>query len=153
VTRLLAGQHRVQTLLGARYFFLQNFLDQLWGPPYLIQWAPGCSFSGVKQLGREVDYSSQVSNGWSYASTPPLCLHGTARDNFTLFMYYTVAGEKVPLNSPSKGPRNCYASSLAYFRVFFSTWVATLFIYCQSDCSWNSCAGSPVRNSVECNAA
>jgi len=61
-------------------------------PASYIQWAPGGSFPGVKQLGHEVDYSSpfsaQVRNGWSFASTPPLCLYGTDRDSFTLFMYY-----------------------------------------------------------------
>ena len=38
------------------------------------------SLSGVKRTGREVDHplpsSAEVKNEWSYASTPPICLHG-----------------------------------------------------------------------------
>jgi hypothetical protein len=117
VTRLLAGRHRVQTLLRARYF-LQNFLDQLWGPPsFIFSGHHGGSFSGVKQLGREVDYSSEVRNGWSYASIPPLCLYGKDKNNFTLFIYYTDPGERSPIDSPlcrtqklQSGPKKCIHS-------------------------------------------
>ena len=29
-------------------------------------------------------YSADVKNEWSYTSTPPICLHGVKRENFTL---------------------------------------------------------------------
>ena len=42
---------------------------------------------GVKQLRHEADHSppptTEVKNGWSYTSTPPVCLDGVDRDNFT----------------------------------------------------------------------
>ena len=46
---------------------------------------------GVKRQGREVDHSppfgTEVKNEWSYTSTPPVCLHGVDRDNFTFYRY------------------------------------------------------------------
>jgi len=113
--------------------FSPKFIVPALGPtqPH-IQWAPGCSFPGVKQLGREFDYlspfSAQVRNGWSCAATPPLCLYDMDSVNVALFMYISDAGERSPIDFPLSGPRNCYASSLAYFPIFLTTCVATLFI-------------------------
>jgi len=39
-------------------------------------------------LGRDVEhslaYSSEVKNGWIYASLPPICLHGVKREKLYL---------------------------------------------------------------------
>jgi hypothetical protein len=47
-------------------------------PP--IQWVPVALSLGVKEPGREADYSppasAEVKKAWSYTSTPPICLHG-----------------------------------------------------------------------------
>jgi len=44
----------------------------------------------LKRARREVDHSSlyraEVKNEWSHTSTPPTCLHGADRENFT-FLY------------------------------------------------------------------
>jgi hypothetical protein len=44
-----------------------------------------------KQQGREDDHSrpssAKVENEWSYTSTPPICLHGGDRDDFTFYLY------------------------------------------------------------------
>jgi len=40
---------------------------------------PGAFFLGVKWPGREADHSppsAEVKNAWSFASTPPIRLHG-----------------------------------------------------------------------------
>jgi hypothetical protein len=56
------------------------FLNVYWG-----------FFLGAKQLGHEVDHSppsiSKVKNKWSYTPTPPQCLHGMDRDDFTFTFY------------------------------------------------------------------
>ena len=43
------------------------------------------SFLGVKRPGRDADHSSptsaEVKDGWSYTSTPTICLHGVDRNN------------------------------------------------------------------------
>jgi hypothetical protein len=45
--------------------------------------------NGVKWPGHEVDHSppliAKAKNKWSYISTPPTCLHGVYRHNFTFF--------------------------------------------------------------------
>jgi len=47
-------------------------------PP--VQWVTWAISVGIKQLGREADHlplsSANVKNVWSYASTPPIRLHG-----------------------------------------------------------------------------
>jgi len=46
------------------------------------------SFLGQKQPGHKVKHqtpsNAEVKNKWSYASIPPICLHGTDRRNFTI---------------------------------------------------------------------
>ena len=61
--------------------------DRPWGPPsFLFSWYQR-SFPGFKRSGSDVVYwrpsSDEVENEWSYTSTPPMCLHGVGRDNFT----------------------------------------------------------------------
>ena len=45
-------------------------------------------FPGVKQPGHAVDHpflsSAEVKNGWSYNSTPPVCLLGVDRGDLTV---------------------------------------------------------------------
>jgi len=51
------------------------------GPIQLpIQWVQGALSLGVKQPGREAEYSppysTGVKNAWNYTSSPPIRLHG-----------------------------------------------------------------------------
>jgi len=52
-------------------------------------------------VGCEDDHSTQsgadIKNEWSYNSTPPICLHGVDRDNFTLFIVSSQADVYVRL--------------------------------------------------------
>ena len=47
---------------------------------------------GVQQLVHEVDHSysptAKVRNGWSYISTPRICLHGVNREKSYFFTFY-----------------------------------------------------------------
>jgi hypothetical protein len=47
------------------------------------------SFPWVKEVGCKS--SAEVKKEWSYTSTPPVCLHGMHRDNFTFLLYYISA--------------------------------------------------------------
>jgi len=46
--------------------------------------------TGTKRLGRKPDQSlpliADVTNGWRYALKPPICIHGTDKDDFTFTM-------------------------------------------------------------------
>ena len=44
------------------------------------------SFTGVKWSGHDIDHltSAKVKNEWSCTSSPPVCIHGVDRDNFSL---------------------------------------------------------------------
>jgi hypothetical protein len=68
---------------GKRFSVLQNFPDQLWGPPKLQFNGYQGSFLGVKWPGCEVDHSppssAEVKNECNYTSAPPICLHGVGR--------------------------------------------------------------------------
>jgi len=61
--------------------------DPLWGPLVFLFSSYEGSYPGVKRPGSDADYSrpsrDKVENGWSYTFTPPICLHGVDRDNFT----------------------------------------------------------------------
>ena len=57
------------------------------GPPNPIfneNWNP---FSGVNyesgKIGNSSPFIVEVENEWSYTSSPPMCLHGMDRENFT----------------------------------------------------------------------
>jgi len=54
-------------------------------PP--VRWYRG-SFPEGKRLGRDVDQShpssAETKNELSYTSTPPICVHGVGRGDFTL---------------------------------------------------------------------
>jgi len=51
--------------------------DRAWGPSSLLFNKYRCSFTGVKQSGREVDHS--------LPTTASLCLQGAARENCTFY--------------------------------------------------------------------
>jgi hypothetical protein len=78
-----------------RFFFSIICPYRLWGPPRLI-----CSgyrhsfFFSVKAAGAWSEplspYSAEVKNEWSYTSTPPACLHGVDRRQFTVDNYFFV---------------------------------------------------------------
>jgi hypothetical protein len=78
---------------GRGFFFQFLHPDRLWGPPSLLS-------LGVKH-GRGVmltTYSHLVPRlriSRSYTSSPPICLHGTERDNFTLQCVLLVTQRKV----------------------------------------------------------
>jgi hypothetical protein len=48
--------------------------------PASIRWVPVVLSLGAKRPGREVEHSppssAEIGNGWSYTSTPTVCLHG-----------------------------------------------------------------------------
>jgi hypothetical protein len=68
----------------------------------------GGSLPGVKRLGLEVNHSpspsAKVKNEWSTTSTPPTCLHGVDRENFTFTSFLTSALPK------GQGSASCYES-------------------------------------------
>jgi len=79
----LAGQSKARILTWREDL---SFLE-LWGPPSFLFNRYCGSFPGVQQLEHDVDYSTpsntKVKNKWSYTFTPPICLHGMDRDNFS----------------------------------------------------------------------
>jgi hypothetical protein len=81
---------------GAGHFSLHHCVQTGSGAhPAFYPMGTRSSFLGVKQPGREDDYtplSRAVKNAWSHISTPPIHLHGVVlnlppRDNFTLCFY------------------------------------------------------------------
>jgi hypothetical protein len=54
----------------------------------------GGSFPEVKRPRRDVDHTpparAEVTNKWSYTSTPPICLYNVDRENFYLFYVYVL---------------------------------------------------------------
>jgi len=64
----------------ARDFSLPKFPYRLWGPHSLLFGGYRGSFREVKRPGREVNHkppsSTEVKNGWSCTSAPPMHLHG-----------------------------------------------------------------------------
>jgi hypothetical protein len=51
----------VQVLVGPRILSSPSHLDQLWGPPNLLQWALEALSLKVKWLGHEADHSPPAS--------------------------------------------------------------------------------------------
>jgi len=91
VTRLRAGQSRVRILAEARNLSSPNHVDQHCGPPgHLFNKHQG-SFPWVKWPECDVYHtppsSAKVKSEWSYTATPPICLHGMDRDNFTFYCH------------------------------------------------------------------
>jgi hypothetical protein len=39
--------------------------------------------------------SAEVKNGWNYSSTTPICIHGVARNNFTLLLPFLQKTENI----------------------------------------------------------
>jgi len=69
-------------------FLFSKFFGPALGPIQPpVRWYRG-SYPEVKRSGRDVDQShpssAETKNEWSYTSTPPICLHGVGRGNFTL---------------------------------------------------------------------
>jgi len=54
----------------------------------------GALWAEVKRPAHEFDHlppcSAEVKNEWSYAATPPICLHGTGRDKFAFFAMFLI---------------------------------------------------------------
>ena len=90
VTRLRAGRSRVQILaVDKECMSLPGMSIPALGPTQPpLQWVTGF-FPGVEQPGLFVDnsvpFSAEVKNDWSCTSTPPICLCGVDKDNFTFF--------------------------------------------------------------------
>ena len=78
-----------------RFSLLENNRDRLWSLPGLTSSAYMCSFPWAKRPGREIDHShpssAEVKNEWSCTSSPPVCLRGMDRDNFTLRQCHVLA--------------------------------------------------------------
>jgi hypothetical protein len=72
---------------GWEFFFSPPPPDRLWDSTASYPVRTRGSFYGVKRPGREVDHSppssSAVKNAWSYASTPPIRLHGVVLSSST----------------------------------------------------------------------
>jgi hypothetical protein len=78
VTGLQASKLGVQVLVEARNLsILSNVQTGSGAHPTSFNGYVGAHSPGIKQLGHEAHHSPQVRNEWSYASTPPICLHGT----------------------------------------------------------------------------
>jgi hypothetical protein len=77
-TTLRAGRTGVQIPGGP---------DRLLCPLSLLLNGYSTPFPEVKRTGRESNHlpasSAEVKNEWSYTSSPPICLHGVHRENFT----------------------------------------------------------------------
>ena len=72
---------------------------------YLVPFIPQILiyFSITNWLGCETDHwtssSTDVKSEWSCTSTPPTCLHGKVKDNFTFYIYILLSllTQKIPL--------------------------------------------------------
>ena len=88
--RLRARRTAVRIPATARDYSLLQDIQIGWVPLGLLFSGYRALFPGVKRPGTtDIDHSppssAEVKNGWSYTSTPPICLHGMDRENFTLF--------------------------------------------------------------------
>ena len=86
---LRAGLSGVRIPSGARNYPLFRKPRQLWCPVCLLFIGYRGTYTGVKRPGGKVDLSppssAEVKNEWSYASTPPVCIHESEKD----FSFYT----------------------------------------------------------------
>ena len=75
-----------------RSYFLYNRPDRIWGPISFLFSRYQNSFPRTEQSRREVDYSppssAEIKNEWSYASIPPIRLHGVNRDHFIFYVVW-----------------------------------------------------------------
>jgi hypothetical protein len=98
-TTLRAGWSGLRILVEGSFFSSPNHPQQL-QVPHSLQFN-GCqgSFSGVKRPKREVNHSprsnAKIKNEWSNTSTPPICFHGTDRDDFTFYIQQTCSNMKI----------------------------------------------------------
>jgi hypothetical protein len=110
--------------------------DRLWGPHSLLLHGYRDYFQGVMRPGRGADHSTpssaKIKNEWRYTSTPPICLHGVDRNNFTFFLTYKtcslvtehdIAQKNKPVSLASHSHKLCLLESLkpSRGRDFFRT--------------------------------
>jgi hypothetical protein len=99
VSRLQAEQ-LFWILAEARDFFLFAKMPRmaLGSTQRAIQWVLGWSIWCVKFITRLHLVSMSSVNEWSYTSTPPICLHGVERDDFTISLFLFWCCNMVTLN-------------------------------------------------------
>lgn len=68
-----------------KFFSSPKRSDRLCGSPSLLYKGKRHFIPGVKRAGREIDHSptssAEIKNGWTYASSPSICLHCMDKDN------------------------------------------------------------------------
>lgn len=83
VTRLRAGRRRNRGSIP-EFCLLQSVHTGSGDHPTFYTMGTADSFPGAKAMGREVNHSlpsnTDVKSGWSYTSTPSICLHCVHRD-------------------------------------------------------------------------
>jgi hypothetical protein len=82
--------------LCKRLLFSAKCPDRLWDPPGLLFSEYRGSFLGVKRPESELNpqspaSSAEIKNEWSYASAPPICLHGRGQGQLCLFQILPAA--------------------------------------------------------------
>ena len=84
---LRVGRSGVRIAAGKRLSSSPKRPGRLWDRPTLLFNGNRGSFPGVKRPGNDVDHSTSASTEvkckWGYTSTPPTCLHGVYKENFT----------------------------------------------------------------------
>jgi hypothetical protein len=74
-------------------FVPSKYPHKLCAPPSPLFSRYRFPFAGVRLPGYEGNHSppssAEVKNVWSYTSTPPICLQGVDRDNFTFYSFFT----------------------------------------------------------------
>ena len=83
----------------------KGYLLPSWGQHSLIFKGYRRPFSPDKRPGREAGRSrpcsTDIKNEWSYNPTPPICLHGVGRGNFTVTLPISVCYALWPKQRPS----------------------------------------------------
>jgi hypothetical protein len=88
---LQAGPYGVQILAQARELSLLQNIQTGSGTNSASYFKGTRSFfPGAKWPGNEADQSppssAKIKNVWSYTTTPPMCVHGIFRDNFSFLL-------------------------------------------------------------------
>jgi hypothetical protein len=97
VTRMWAGWSRFDFQQRQQIFLFSQMSALALQPTQRpIQWVQGASYTGIKQLGQEVDQSAssgtQVKCDRSYPSTPSIHLHGVDTVRFNSAYYLLPCG-------------------------------------------------------------
>jgi hypothetical protein len=78
--------HSLNLRRAKRCSFLQNHPEGLWDPHCILFSGHNGSVLEIKrswfELCHSPPFSAEVMNEWSYACTPPVCLHGVGRGSF-----------------------------------------------------------------------